>query len=205
MPASELVAWAESPRTRADHDVLVDLSTTISDRAEALRAATGRPVVVQSPPKLGAAVADPRTVRTVLDHLLGNAVTYSEHGKPIVLSAASDRRWVRISVTDYGVGLTAEESARCFEAFWQAGAARTRGVGTGMGLFIVRTLVESMGGHVAVKTARGKGSTFTVALPRAKRGTARPRPGRGVQPGIGEDSSILEFMRQIGVPARRAI
>ena len=57
-----------------------------------------------------------------LDHLLANAVTYSASDRPVVVTAGADRRVVRISVSDYGVGMTGEETARCFEQFWQARA-----------------------------------------------------------------------------------
>jgi signal transduction histidine kinase len=137
----------------------------------------------------------------VLDHLLGNAVAYSPHDRPIVVSATADRRWVRVSVADYGIGMTPEESKRCFEQFWQAdlpGSNRRRG--TGIGLYVVRSLVESMGGEVAVKSARGKGSTFTFALPRSAKAATR---GKQARYDLGEDSSIREFMRQIGVTPRR--
>jgi hypothetical protein len=72
-----------------------------------------------------------------------------------------------------------------------------------MGLYIVRSLVESMGGHISVRSAKGKGATFTVAIPRT--GRSKPRGGNvhGLPERLGEDSSIREFMRQIGVPNRR--
>jgi diguanylate cyclase (GGDEF)-like protein/PAS domain S-box-containing protein len=201
LPPRELGMWAEaSHRPTAVQPVSVrDL---VVDRIEALRVATGRLVLVEVPSKLGTVVGDPRALKTVFDHLLGNAVTYSPEDRPIVVSAASDRHWVRISVADYGIGMNRDESARCFEQFWQAEAPSGRRRGTGIGLYIVRSLVEAMGGHIAVRSARGKGSTFTVAFPRSSRPALQG--GNNIRPiGVGEDSSIREFMRQIGVPNRR--
>ena len=125
----------------------------------------------------------------------------------MVVSAAADKRFVRISVADYGIGMTADEAARCFEPFWQADARSLRGCGhelggAGVGLYIVRSLVEAMGGHVAVRSAKGAGSTFTFALPRSAREAQRAGREGALPPGMGEDSSIREFMRQIGVPRR---
>jgi len=205
LPFDEICAWQQRAGPASVASEPLDLSSLLIERTQALRLATRRPVVLQAPAKLGSAFADLPAVKNVLDHLLGNAITYSAPDRPVVVSAASDRRWVRVSVQDFGVGMTPDESARCFEQFWQA---REPGVersgGTGIGLYIVRSLVEAMGGHVGVKSAPGKGSTFTIALPRSARSAARARPGdTSLIPGVAEDSSIREFMRQLGVPARR--
>jgi diguanylate cyclase (GGDEF)-like protein/PAS domain S-box-containing protein len=187
----------------------VDLSRLVAERVAAMRAATTAPIVVQVPPTLADAFADAGAARKVLDHLLANALKYSPGDRPVVVSAAADKRFVRISVADYGIGMTADEAARCFEPFWQAdhaGNSATGGHelgGAGVGLYIVRSLVEAMGGHVAVRSAKGAGSTFTFALPRSAKEAQRAGREGSLPPGMGEDSSIREFMRQIGVPSRR--
>jgi len=201
--ADQLGPWAAALGSSSASAEPVDLYGLLVDRTEALRAATGRPVVLQAPRRLAAAVADLSAVKTILDHLLGNAVVYSGVERPVVVSAAGDRHWVRVSVTDFGVGMTDEELARCFEQFWQAdGLGTARHPGTGIGLYIVRSLVEAMGGHVGAKSAPGKGSTFTFALPRSARAVVRRRPAHGLHTDVSEDSTIREFMRQIGVPSR---
>jgi K+-sensing histidine kinase KdpD len=98
--------------------------------------------------------------------------------------------------------MDAEQANRCFERFWQAESTDVRRFGgTGIGLYIVHSMVEAMGGSVTVRSEPGQGSTFTVrlgtsAVPLA----AVPEPR---EPGLGEATSIREFMRQIGVPERR--
>jgi hypothetical protein len=186
----------------------IDLPALVSERVQAARATTTAPIVMQVPPTLAHAFADAGAARKVLDHLLGNALKYSPGHRPVVVSAAADKRFVRVSVADYGIGMTNDEVARCFEPFWQADhAAGGRGSdhgGAGVGLYIVRSLVEAMGGHVAVRSAKGAGSTFTFALPRTASEAQRGAGHHGaLPPGVGEDSSIREFMRQIGVPSRR--
>jgi diguanylate cyclase (GGDEF)-like protein len=181
----------------------VDLPALVSERVQAARATTTAPIVVQVPPTLACAFADAGAARKVLDHLLGNALKYSPGHRPVVVSAAADKRFVRISVADYGIGMTNDEVARCFEPFWQADQA-SGGIGAdlsgaGVGLYIVRSLVEAMGGHVAVRSAKGAGSTFTFALPRTAKEAQRAGHQGALPPGVGEDSSIREFMRQIGV------
>jgi len=203
-----LAEWmAAKPSGRLDLGP-VDLPGLVGERVGALRPAATAPIVVQVPPTLAGAFADAGAVRKILDHLLGNAVKYSPGDRPVVVSAAADKRFVRISVADYGRGMTADEAARCFEPFWQADdtvdskfAAHERG-GAGVGLYIVRSLVEAMGGHVAVRSAKGAGSTFTFALPRSAKEAQRAGRHGALPPGMGEDSSIREFMRQIGVPRR---
>jgi diguanylate cyclase (GGDEF)-like protein/PAS domain S-box-containing protein len=183
----------------------VDLPALVSERVHAARATTTAPIVVQVPPTLAHAFADAGAARKILDHLLGNALKFSAGHRPVVVSAAADKRFVRISVADYGIGMTNDEVARCFEPFWQAdqpaGGPGSDLGGAGVGLYIVRSLVEAMGGHVAVRSAKGAGSTFTFALPRSAKEAQRGAGRHGaLPPGVGEDSSIREFMRQIGVP-----
>jgi diguanylate cyclase (GGDEF)-like protein/PAS domain S-box-containing protein len=179
----------------------LDLQALVAERVQAARSATTAPIVVQGPPTLAPAFADGGATRKVLDHLLANALKFSPGDRPVVVSVAADKRFVRVSVADYGIGMSVDEAARCFEPFWQADhlAGHELG-GAGVGLYIVRSLVEAMGGHVAVRSAKGAGSTFTFALPRSAKEAQRAGHHGYLPPGIGEDSSIREFMRQIGVP-----
>jgi EAL domain-containing protein (putative c-di-GMP-specific phosphodiesterase class I)/anti-sigma regulatory factor (Ser/Thr protein kinase) len=202
LPADELPGWGRLPCVASLAPAPIDLGQLLVERTTALRSETGRNVVLQTPPNLAAAFGEIGAVRSVLDHLLANAVKYSETDRPVVVSAAGDRRWVRVSVADFGIGMNAAEATRCFEQFWQGRQPDgRRRQGTGIGLYIVRSLVEAMGGYVWVSTAIGKGSTFTFALPRSAR--AVNRTSAPATAGVGEESSIREFMRQIGVPIRR--
>jgi signal transduction histidine kinase len=92
--------------------------------------------------------------------------------------------------------MTEEQRRRCFDKFWQAesGDSRRHG-GTGLGLYIVKSLVDSMAGRITVDSVPGEGTTFHVTLPTP--GNHLPAP-RGPQES--EPSMIKEFMRQIGVP-----
>ena len=201
LPARDVRRWRRSGTTV--ESTPVDVRAVLEERVDALQATSGRAFVLEVPLRLATAQADWGAVRTVVDHLLSNAVTYSPADRPVVVSATATRRSVRFSVADYGIGMTSQEVARCFEQFWQSesGAPYRKG-GTGIGLSSVRSLVEAMGGRVTVRSAAGKGSTFSVALPRFGRGTRRM--GQLVPtPGVGEQSMVREFMRQIGVPTRR--
>jgi CheY-like chemotaxis protein/HPt (histidine-containing phosphotransfer) domain-containing protein len=114
-------------------------------------------------------VGDPTRVRQILFNLLGNAIKFTERGGVRVragtmpLGGGSTR--ATLAVTDTGIGMSGEQLARLFQPFVQADSSTTRQFGgTGLGLSIVRRLTQAMGGDVAVESAPGVGTTFTVTL-----------------------------------------
>jgi len=116
-----------------------------------------------------ALVGDPTRVRQILFNLLSHAIKFTEHGNVRVragtlpLGGGSTR--TTLGVADTGIGLGAEQIARLFQPFVQADSSTTRQFGgTGLGLSIVQRLAQAMGGDVAVESAPGAGSTFTVTL-----------------------------------------
>ncbi|NML15635.1 sensor histidine kinase, partial [Azohydromonas caseinilytica] len=129
------------------------------------------------PPRL---CGDPVRLKQVLSNLLGNAVKFTQTGHVTlrvqrlddppqdpapVPDAASERATLCFEVEDSGIGIAPEVQARVFEAFTQADSSTTRRFGgTGLGLSIVRRLVALMGGTLALDSAPGRGSTFTVTL-----------------------------------------
>ena len=199
LPAAQMRQWR--PAVATVDSTSVDVRAVLEERVGSWQSGTGRAFLLEGPSQLPAAQADWGALKTVVDHLLDNAVAFSPADRPVVIRAGAGRRWVRFSVADYGLGMAGQEVARCFEQFWQSEAgARRKGGGTGIGLSSVRSLVEAMGGRVSVKSATGRGSTFTVSLPRSGRAQTRPSM---LAPGIGDPSMVREFMRQIGVPTRR--
>jgi hypothetical protein len=104
--------------------------------------------------------------------------------------------------------MTAEQATHCFERFWQAEATDVRRFGgTGIGLYIVRSLVEGMGGAIGVTSAPGEGSTFTVELRRADRldvDVSDDGPA-GSEQERGEPSMIREYMRQLGLNVEQEV
>ena len=175
-----------------------DMAPLLWERAEALAAATDRTISVKVPGDLPAVHGDAQACVTVVDHLLDNAIKYSPGGQPVEVEMRGAGDDVVLTVTDAGVGMDAEQAARCFDKFWQAESTDVRRFGgTGIGLYIVRSLVEAMHGDIAVSSVPSAGTTFTVSLRRA----LAEAPHGGVTPGT-EPSVIREFMRQIGVPMR---
>jgi signal transduction histidine kinase/DNA-binding response OmpR family regulator len=124
---------------------------------------------LRAAPELGTMYADLTKVRQALLNLLSNACKFTEHGA-VTLGAAREaadaREWLVFRVSDTGIGMTVEQLAKLFQAFSQADASTTRRFGgTGLGLAISQRFCQMMGGDIAVESALGKGSTFTIRLP----------------------------------------
>lgn len=113
--------------------------------------------------------SDPKRVRQVLINLLSNAVKFTEHGQ-VSLQVGHEQiegqNWLLFAVKDTGIGMTASQIAGLFKDFMQVDISSTRKYsGTGLGLSLSRRLCRLMGGDIAVTSALGVGSTFTVRLP----------------------------------------
>jgi len=109
---------------------------------------------------LAAVHADRRALRSILDNLLSNALRYTPPDGEILLAAEEIKDFVQITVRDTGRGIEAERLSSIFDRFSASSEA-----GTGMGLALVRRLVESLGGQTAVESRLGHGTTFRFTLP----------------------------------------
>lgn len=111
--------------------------------------------------------ADEDALAHVLDNLVDNAVKYTPDGGIVDVRWRPSNGEICIQVSDTGVGIPQRDLARVFERFFRVDKARSRELGgTGLGLAIVKHLVQGMRGQVAAASTEGKGSTFTVRLPR---------------------------------------
>lgn len=150
----------------------VDLLQLVRDAAhDATAVAPARQVSVEvtgdAPPVV---LGDDARLRQVIGNLVGNALTHTPAGTPVLLRVGADTACATASVdvVDRGPGLSAEQSGRVFERFYRADASRTRAHGgSGLGLSIVDALVAAHGGRVEVESAPGEGATFRVVLPLA--------------------------------------
>jgi len=127
---------------------------------------------------------DPVRVVQVVSNLLSNALKYSPAGAAVFLTLRVREGDARLSVTDRGRGIAANQLGRVFEKFHRVEDARTMTTGgTGLGLYIARQLADAMGGTLAVESAYGVGSTFTFSLPLLSADVASPAEPTGLRPG----------------------
>jgi PAS domain S-box-containing protein len=113
--------------------------------------------------------SDPKLLRMVCQNLLANAVTYTPPEGRVELTISSDPESVSIVVSDTGYGIPESQQSKIFERFFRADNVRAKDTdGTGLGLYITKSVVESFGGQIGFESQEGKGSTFYVTLPIAK-------------------------------------
>jgi two-component system phosphate regulon sensor histidine kinase PhoR len=112
--------------------------------------------------------ADEEALRQILDNLVDNAVKYTQPGGTVRVRWESGAKNVCLSVQDNGPGIPKRDLPRIFERFYRVDRARSRELGgTGLGLSIVKHLTQAMGGSVQATSELGRGTTFTVCLPRS--------------------------------------
>jgi signal transduction histidine kinase/CheY-like chemotaxis protein len=121
----------------------------------------------------GVACADPTRLRQVLINLLSNAIKYNRRGGKVVIETRGDDAEATLTVRDTGRGLSTEQIGALFEPFNRFGVESEGIEGTGIGLTIVKALVDGMKGHIDVTSEPGQGTAFTVRLPAA---SAEPAP-----------------------------
>jgi PAS domain S-box-containing protein len=146
---------------------MLDEVSTIS---QPLAAKNSNKLTVRVPDDAGSMRCDLTRVRQILFNLLSNSCKFTESGT-VELTVASHwregRDYVAFQVSDSGIGMTAAQIAKVFEAFAQADSSTTRKYGgTGLGLAITRKFCEMLGGDIEVDSEPGKGSTLTVRLPK---------------------------------------
>ena len=146
----------------------VDLRGLVDDAVEAAALAQQEVRVVASVRgRLPAIRGDRARLRQVLGNLIDNAVKYSPDGGEVRVSAAPTNGAVRISVRDDGPGIPRDHQTRIFEKFGRVDVPGASKPGTGLGLFIARSIAEAHGGSLDVSSGVEPGSTFTLTLPSA--------------------------------------
>lgn len=163
----------EYARIKADRPLdimecdLENLILRTIDMLEPLAARRGISIVDEIDPDIGLIEGDSRRLEQIFVNLLGNAIKYNvDEGEILITVQAEDSR-VRVSVRDTGIGITPEDQEMIFERFFRAHDTKiSRIEGSGLGLSIVRYVVEKHGGRIWVESTPGEGSVFTFELPR---------------------------------------
>jgi signal transduction histidine kinase len=152
----------------------VDLNAIVTEAAESMRPNAPRhPVSLRLDPLIGEVSADRDKLTQVMANLLSNAVKYSPEGGEIVVSTRLEGNTAHVVVRDHGMGIPKAALETIFERYGRVESLATRHIqGTGLGLPIVRQIVQLHGGAVWVESTVGEGSVFHVTLPRGA--TVRP-------------------------------
>ena len=132
------------------------------------RAATKRgfDLTVEVEPDLPSVAGDPIQILQLIENLISNALRYGREGTPVSIRLARDSEMVRLSVSDLGEGIASEHIPRITERFYRVDPSRSRALGgTGLGMAIVKHIVERHRGRLIIESVVGKGTTFHVLLP----------------------------------------
>lgn len=148
-------------------DVRDLIETTVEEMRSLLK---DRAVEVQVATDVLRAPMDRALVHRVMRHLIENAVKYSPQGSPIEISAVKNEYRLSMTVADRGTGIEPAEQPFVFDKFFRGKKQRSQAGGTGMGLAIVRAIVEAHGGGIELASEQGQGSRFTFWLPLTARG-----------------------------------
>ena len=156
------------------HREPVDLNAIVTEAADRVRPnAPNHPLALRLDPMVGAVSGDRDKLTQVMTNLLSNAVKYSPDGGDIVVSTRVEGSSVHIVVRDHGMGIPKAALETIFERYGRVESLATRNIqGTGLGLPIVRQIVQLHGGAVWVESAVGEGSVFHVTLPRGAAASA---------------------------------
>jgi signal transduction histidine kinase len=124
-------------------------------------------VAISIPPEI-VAWADPDRLEHVVANLLENAIKFSDEGVISVEALPDGAAWVKLVVTDMGVGIEPERVDRVFSGPSSTSGAKSTPSGSGLGLYLSRGIIEAHGGSIGVSSAIGQGSVFTITLPTGK-------------------------------------
>jgi signal transduction histidine kinase/CHASE3 domain sensor protein len=147
----------------------IELPPLLDDALDAVRPEIGKRelrLLIDVPPGLPLVLGDARQLERVLLNLLSNAVKFTPPGGQVRVTLAPRVRSVVLEVADTGYGIPVEEQGKLFTRFFRSSVSQQHSVpGTGLGLMIVKAVVDSHGGSIEVRSATGRGTAVTVSLP----------------------------------------
>ena len=180
----------------------VNVAEIVADTVEAL--SPERSIELTVTAKDPVVRGDPPRLRQVFENIIGNAIKYSPSGSPVRVRVTETDRTVRVNVHDTGIGIPAGEMRFLFERFTRASNAKRSSIkGTGLGLYLAKTLVERHGGNIQVQSTVGEGSAFTIVLPRMRDGVGGVLRVLTITADENLGSYVLHELRSHGYAARR--
>lgn len=137
------------------------------DLVESLLEQRGITISVQVDDDLSIVRGDRRLLGQVMNNLLTNAIKYNREGGAIAVQVSNQPDFVRVDISDNGVGIPETDQPFVFDQFFRAGnSAQTRASGSGLGLAIVKAIIQKHHGYIWVKSVEGEGSVFSFTIPR---------------------------------------
>lgn len=164
----QILEFAGAQAKRPHYDLQpTDLRQVIEEALAApLLVESGFEIEKELPPALPTVQADAAALQRALQNLLSNAIKYSGESRWLKVQAQSAAAAVNITIRDRGVGIPASELSHVFEPFYRGQEARAAQIhGNGLGLSLVKKIVEAHGGQITVASEAGRGSAFTLSLP----------------------------------------
>lgn len=146
-------------------DTIAGIYDGINDDMQLRASSQNRLLSVAIPGNLPTIAADRSSLSEVMGNLIDNAIKYSNEGGLVNVQAFQDGDFVKVTVTDNGIGMPGSVISNLFHKFYRSHRSRETVAGTGIGLYISKAIIESHGGQIGVTSVEGKGSTFWFSVP----------------------------------------
>jgi len=190
----------------------VAIKNTISEvlaSLESISLANNNKIVLECADDMGEFSTDATKFRQILYNLVSNANKFTSHGEIKIKVASNDyasEKWLKLKVSDTGIGMTTQQMEKIFDSFSQADSSTTRQFGgTGLGLAICKGLCSMLGGSISVESVLEKGSTFIVRLPFNTIAKNQPMNEEILQIGPKIDPALVRFGVKKGETRRKKI
>lgn len=149
------------------HKVAFDFDKIVIEAIESLQTATATHKIILEGRTNSMVEADESHIIQVINNLLSNAIKYSPDSETILVNIANVSEYVKLSVTDNGLGMNPEETKRVFERFYRSVEVQKHFSGMGIGLYVCDQIIKNHSVTLWVDSKKGKGSTFSFTLPRS--------------------------------------
>lgn len=148
------------------HKSVFNFDEMIHEAIEGMRASAENHEIIISGETNAEVTGDQSHIIQVINNLLSNAIKYAPHSKRVEINISKVSEYVKVSVKDFGLGMSAEDKKKVFERFFRGGEIQKRFPGMGIGLYICDQIIKNHGGTIWVESELGKGSTFSFTIPK---------------------------------------
>lgn len=147
---------------KEQHNLIATIASTINDYR---RGHSGRPFLIRLPEEPVSFAFDPLRITQILENLLSNAIKFSPEGSPVEIEGFLHNEVFQLQIRDRGIGMTPMELSQVFDKFYRADTSNTSASGLGLGMAIVKELIEAHSGTIWIESQGGEGTKVSFALP----------------------------------------